>query len=113
MCVIPRTADGQHHHHLTITGIVGTFRKSLVLVHSWSSFLYCNLITGIGKSFLGKFKEAVAMKSKHENIFKQFMATFLLTVIQNWMAMVEKWELNPSKAKNPYKEPQACESASR
>jgi len=52
------------------------------------------------------------MKSKHEDIFKQFTATFSPTVIQDWTATVERWELNPSKAKNPYKEPQACKSAS-
>ena len=46
------------------------------------------------------------MKTKHADIYKQFSATFASTVVKKWLAMVERWEADPSMP-NPYQEPKA------
>jgi len=46
------------------------------------------------------------MKAKHEDIFKQFSATFAPPVIKPWTSMVEHWESDPLKP-NPYEEPRS------
>jgi len=43
------------------------------------------------------------MKAKHEEIFKQFTATFPVTIVKEWTEMVERWEGNASQP-NPYME---------
>ena len=61
-----------------------------------------------GLLFLKRFKEAFKMSAQQADVFKQFSATFTLTVVKKWEAMVAVWNTNP-KAQNPYQEPKSGE----
>ena len=89
-----------------ITGTGGTSKKSLGLVSSELKFSAA-YVTDKHKrtAFAKKFKEAVVMAKKHENIFTQFTTTFNSSVIKKWTAMAEKWD-DDRTAPNPYKAPE-------
>jgi hypothetical protein len=89
-----------------ITGTGGTSKKSLGLVSSELKFSAAYVTDKHkGTAFAKKFKEAVVMAKKHENIFTQFTTTFNSSVIKKWTAMAEKWE-DDRTAPNPYKAPE-------
>jgi hypothetical protein len=44
------------------------------------------------------------MRSKHQELFTKFNATFKLETTEKWVKMVEEWEQDDTKP-NPYAEP--------
>jgi hypothetical protein len=54
--------------------------------------------------FAKRLKEAVPMRSKHQDIFAKFSATFKSTTVSQWEEMVKAWERDPTQP-NPYEEP--------
>jgi hypothetical protein len=60
--------------------------------------------SGAGTLFVKRFKEAVAMREKHQDLFAKFSETFKPETIAKWEAAVKAWEADSTKP-NPYKEP--------
>lgn len=57
-----------------------------------------------GESLLHQFRQAVAMRAKHQALFIAFTKTFSAERIQQWDDMVTAWEVNPGVASNPFEE---------
>jgi hypothetical protein len=47
------------------------------------------------------------MRKKHQQLFKQFTATFQLTTIISWEKLINTWKTDRSQP-NPYLEPSPC-----
>jgi hypothetical protein len=56
------------------------------------------------KLFLKRFQEAFLMRSKHQELFTKFSATFKPETVEKWEKLVREWEQDDTKA-NPYAEP--------
>ena len=59
---------------------------------------------GAGTLFVKRFKEAVVMREKHQDLFAKFYETFKPETIAKWEAAVKAWEADSTKP-NPYEEP--------
>jgi hypothetical protein len=65
--------------------------------------LLTDYTSGAGTLFVKRFKEAVVMRRKHQDLFTKFSETFKPDTITKWEAMVKAWEVDLTKL-NPYVE---------
>jgi hypothetical protein len=87
------------------TGAGGIFGKSSTSVGNIFLFIIisCNHVSA-ETLFAKRLKEAVPMRSKHQDLFAKFSATFKPETVSVWEEMVTTWERDNTQP-NPYEEP--------
>lgn len=88
-----------------ITGAGGISGKSLTSVSSMLPFIRISDNHVPAETlFTKRLTEAVSMRSKHQELFAKFSATFSPETVAVWEKMVTTWECDPTQP-NPYEEP--------
>ncbi len=92
--------------HSTITGMGGISGRLLVFISHFFGFNIPIWLNGylIGQLFVKRFKDAVAMRTKHQEAFQMFSSTFSPSTVAKRLKMVQEWEIDRTKP-NPYEEP--------
>ncbi|KAF8335185.1 hypothetical protein F5887DRAFT_892104 [Amanita rubescens] len=84
---------------------MGPAARHETLDDHWNGWNFRKIV-GFRMLFAKRFREAAAMSTKHETVFKEVSATFSTKTISKWLRMIEKWEIDPAKVPNPYQEPE-------
>ncbi|KZS93892.1 hypothetical protein SISNIDRAFT_410793, partial [Sistotremastrum niveocremeum HHB9708] len=67
----------------------------------WNSSNF-HKIVNMGSSCLKKLEEALPMREKHEQAFKEFSLTFSRETIDKWTKTIVEWEADPDSVPDPF-----------